>query len=54
MRVSDKWLKELVDIDASVEEIADKLNFYDTAYFCKVFKKNTGCSPKGYVKGKTL
>lgn len=44
----------LQSTDMSVEEIADKLNFYDTAYFCKVFKKNTGCSPKGYVKGKTL
>ena len=27
MRVSDKWLKELVDIEASVEEIAECMGF---------------------------
>ena len=40
--------------DNSVEAIAKTLNFYDTAYFCKVFKKNTGLSPKEYAKRKSL
>lgn len=40
--------------DDSVEMIAKTLNFYDTAYFCKVFKKNTGLSPKEYAKRKSL
>jgi two-component system response regulator YesN len=40
--------------DMTVDEIADSLNFYDTAYFCKIFKKQTGYSPKEYAKIKSL
>lgn len=40
--------------DMTVEEIAEALNFYDTAYFSKLFKKHTGFSPKEYSKGKSL
>lgn len=38
----------------SITEISDNLGFYDTAYFCKTFKKYTGCSPKNYAKKKSL
>jgi len=33
----------------SVTEIATELGFSDTAYFCNVFKKNTGKTPKQYM-----
>jgi len=32
MRVSDKWLKELVDVDAPVDEIANKMLFVGNEY----------------------
>lgn len=38
----------------SLSEISDALGFYDTAYFCKTFKKYTGCSPMSYAKKKSL
>ncbi len=38
----------------SVTEISDNLGFYDAAYFCKTFKKYTGCSPVNYAKKKSL
>ncbi len=31
--------------DFSITEISDHLNFYDSAYFAKVFKKETGITP---------
>lgn len=34
----------------TVLQIAEKLNFYDSAYFCKAFKKATGFIPKEYVR----
>lgn len=34
----------------SVEETAAMLNFCDSAYFSRCFKKNTGVSPKKFVK----
>ena len=40
--------------DMTVNEISNSLNFYDSAYFCKVFKKHTGMTPKEYLKNKTL
>ncbi len=47
-----KYLLESTDM--SVGEISDKLNFYDTAYFCKIFHKQTGLSPKQYRQNKKL
>ena len=34
----------------TVLQIAEKLNFYDSAYFCKAFKKATGLTPKEYAR----
>ena len=47
-----KYLLESTDM--SVGEISDKLSFYDTAYFCKMFHKQTGMSPKQYRLNKKL
>ena len=38
----------------SVSEIADRLGFFDAAYFCKVFKEYTGVTPKQYSLNKKL
>lgn len=38
----------------SINEIAASLNFYDTAYFCKVFRANIGMTPSQYLKNKKL
>lgn len=40
--------------DATISEISDELNFYDTAYFCRMFKKIVGVSPKQFVKSKKM
>ena len=34
----------------TVNEIAEKLGFHDTAYFCKCFKRQTGMTAKEYLK----
>lgn len=47
-----KYLLESTDL--SVSEITDKLNFYDSAHFCKLFRKNIGLSPKQYRQNKKL
>ena len=47
-----KYLLESTDL--SVYAIAEKLHFYDEAYFCKMFRKYTGCSPKKYLQNKTI
>lgn len=39
--------------DLSVTQVCEKLNFYDTAYFSKIFKKYTGYTPLHYRKNKT-
>lgn len=44
----------LESTDMSVSQISDKLNFYDAAYFCKMFHKQTGMSPKQYRLNKKL
>ena len=44
----------LESTDMSVSEISEKLSFYDVAYFCKIFRKQTGMSPKQYRVNKTL
>ena len=40
--------------DLSVNEIAAQSNFFDAAYFCKVFRARFGITPKQYVKSKKL
>lgn len=47
-----KFLLESTNM--SVGEISDKLNFYDAAYFCRMFSKHTGVTPKKYSKSKEL
>lgn len=47
-----KFLLESTDL--SVYDIAEQLNFYDEAYFCKMFRKYVGCSPRKYVASKTI
>ncbi len=44
----------LESTDMSVGEISDNLNFYDAAYFCKLFHKQMGLSPKQYRQNKML
>ena len=39
----------LASRELSVQEISDRLGYFDTAYFCKVFKKNTGLTPREYM-----
>ena len=34
----------------SIEEIAEELNFSDSAYFCRCFKSNVGMTPSQYRK----
>ncbi len=38
--------------DMTIGEIAESLSFFDTAYFCKVFKAHIGMTPKEYAKNK--
>ncbi len=44
----------LQSTDMTNKEIADSLSFFDEAYFCKVFFRHVGCSPKNYRKNKRL
>jgi len=37
-----------------VSDIAEALGFYDEAYFCKIFRKYTGLSPKKYSQNKKI
>lgn len=47
-----KYLLEATDL--SLAEIADTLGFYDVPYFCKVFKRITGVTPRGFLKSRQL
>ena len=40
--------------EMSINEIANSLNFYDTAYFIRVFQEHTGTTPRQYVKNRKL
>ncbi len=40
----------LVNFNLSVNAIAEKLNYYDSSYFVKFFKKNTGLTPEAFRK----
>jgi AraC-like DNA-binding protein len=39
-----KYVKEIEEM----MEISDELNFDNTAYLCRFFKKHTGCTPKHF------
>lgn len=41
---------QLLYSNRSVESISEELGFYDASYFSKVFKSQTGCSPREYRK----
>ena len=38
----------LVSTELSISEIAETMNFSDTAYLCRAFKRETGVSPSNY------
>jgi AraC-like DNA-binding protein len=40
--------------DMPIKEIAASLHFYDTAYFCKVFRSHVGMTPTQYLHNKRL
>lgn len=40
----------LVNFNLSVNAIAEKLNYHDSSYFVKFFKKNTGLTPEAFRK----
>lgn len=47
-----KYLLESTNM--SVNEVADELNFYDVAYFCKIFRDTVGMTPVQYARSKKL
>ena len=49
LRIS-KAKKLLITGSYSIEETAEMLGFYDSAYFSRCFKKAEGLSPKKYLK----
>ena len=56
-RMSMKMKKAMYLIestDMTVSEIAEQLSFFDAAYFCKVFKAQTGMTPAQYAKIKRI
>lgn len=44
----------LESTELTVGEIADSLNFFDAAYFCRLFRAHTGLTPKQYAQNKKL
>ena len=46
----DKAKELLVNTTASVEEIAEKVGFANSSYFCKVFKSLTGVTPSDFAQ----
>ena len=47
-----KYLLESTDM--SLSDIANTLNFYDEAYFCKTFRSRVGCTPRKYAANKRI
>ena len=54
-----EWIDQYLILEAksllkysgkSIKEITDALNFSDSSFFCKYFKKNTGITPTEYKK----
>ena len=46
----EKAMQMLKTDTISTSEIVSELNFYDLAYFYKMFKKETGLTPAEYIK----
>ena len=44
----------LESADMTVSEIADQLHFYDAAYFCRIFRRQFGVTPRQYAQSKRL
>ncbi len=40
--------------EMSIAAVADELNFFDAAYFCKIFQTHYGITPKQYIQSKRL
>lgn len=47
-----KYLLESTNM--SISEVAHTLHFYDSAYFCKIFKQYSGVTPRQFAKNKRL
>jgi AraC family transcriptional activator of pobA len=43
--------RRLVYVAVPVSKLADELGFGDAAYFCRFFKRHTGCAPGEYRRG---
>ena len=44
----------LESTDLTVSEIAERLHFFDAAYFCKTFQAHIGMTPKQYASNKKI
>ena len=49
-RVVDEIKQQLICTEKNIGEISYSLNFKDLSYFCRLFKKSTGLTPKDYRK----
>jgi AraC family transcriptional activator of pobA len=47
-RLMQEARKQLLTTELTISELSFKLNFHDNSYFNKVFKKNTGLTPKRF------
>lgn len=47
-RLTREACRRLVHVAAPVSRLAFELGFEDPAYFCRFFKRQTGCSPRDY------
>lgn len=47
-RLMQEARKQLLSTDMTISELSYKLNFQDNSYFNKVFKKNTGITPRRF------
>ena len=55
MRMKIRQAQYLLDsTELTVEQIAERLGFFDAAYFCKVFRARVGETPRQYANGKKL
>lgn len=49
IRLAEKWL---TDSELKISEIAEKLSFFDSRHFSRVFRQYTGVLPKNYRRDK--
>jgi len=55
MSIRINQAKYLLDsTESTVRDIAEKLGFYDEAYFCRCFRRHVGISPGKYVKSRQI